>query len=467
MAVKKYKGLPYHLWNPFSNVEEILSIMDIGPMMIVRGEGPYVFNERGDKFINCMSGLWNVAVGHGRQELVDAACEQMRTLAFASCFRQAHPVAMALAEKLVQVSGGHYQRVYLGTNGSEAVETAIKMARQYHRQGPEKSRYKIISLKNSYHGVSYGAMSTSGLAEEREKFGPLPPGFVQIDPPYCYRCPYGQTDYPSCSLVCAEALDKAIAAERPAEVAAFIMEPVMGAYGMIPPPDAYYRSVGETCKKHGVLFIADEVTTGFGRTGRLFVSESWDIRPDILALGKAISSGYLPMSACLATEAVYERFKGKGNQFEHGSTNSGHPVCSAVALANIDIIINEGLAENAHQVGEHLISKLLELKDKHSAIGDVRGRGLMIGVELVKDKKTKEPLSEKAAFDTVVDLATMGLLCYFRQGTIGLLPPLIIDEKIADDIVEIADRAFATGLKAGLAKKARLAKEVSRAKLKK
>ncbi|MFC2083114.1 aspartate aminotransferase family protein [Candidatus Bipolaricaulota bacterium] len=457
----------YHLWNPFTVMDEFLKIKDFGPVTIVRGEGPYVFNARGARFINGFSSLWNVAIGHGREELIEAASQQMRELAYASCFRQTHPRAIELAAKLVGITNGRYQHVYLGTNGSEAVETALKMARQYHRQSPDSAdhqRHKIISLRHCYHGVSYGVTSTSGLDSDNEKFGPLLPGFVQIEPPYCYRCPYGKDGYPECGLVCAHALGEMIEAEGPQSVAAFIMEPILGAYGVIVPPEEYYEVVGRICRKYGALLIADEVTTGFGRTGKLFVSEDWDPSPDILCLAKAISSGYLPLAATLATESVYERFLGDGNQFEHGSTASGHPVCAAVGLKNIELLIGEKLPENAAEVGAHLLGCLQELAEKRDQIGDVRGRGLMIGIELVKDPRTREPLSEKESFNVVLDLATLGLLVYSRRNIVGLLPPLIIDKAIADEMVAAIDRALDTGMKANIARKARLAKEFAASK---
>lgn len=458
----------YHLWNPFTVMDEFLKTRDFGPITIVRGDGAYVFNARGTRFINGFSSLWNVAIGHGREELVEAAAKQMRELAYASCFRQTHPRAIELAAKLVEITGGCYQHVYLGTNGSEAVETALKMARQYHKQSPDSSdrgRYKIISLHHSYHGVSYGVTSTSGLESDEEKFGPLLPGFVQIEPPYCYRCPYGKAGHPECGLACATALEEKIQHEGPRSVAAFILEPILGAYGIIVPPEEYYKAVGQICRRHGVLLIADEVTTGFGRAGKLFVSEDWDPAPDILCLAKAISSGYLPLAATLATEPIYARFLGEGNQFEHGSTASGHPVCAAVGLKNIELLIGENLPENAASVGAHLIKGLRALMETREQIGEVRGRGLMIGIELVKDRNSKNSVSDKEAFDILLDLATLGLLVYYRRNIIGLLPPLIIDEGIADEIVVAVDRALDTGLKANIARKARLAKEFAASKL--
>ena len=468
MSQKKYKGVPYHLWNPFTVMDEFLPYLEVGPLVISKGDGPFVYNDRGQKFINGFSSLWNVALGHGRKDLIEAATKQMSELAFASCFRQSHPRAIELAAKLVEITAHKYEHVYLASNGSEAIETAIKMSRQYFKQSPKKNerdRYKIISLKGCYHGVSYGAVSTSGLEADTEKFGPLIPGFSTIDPPYCYRCPYGKTNYPECGLTCADALENKIHQEEAHTIAAFIMEPVMGAYGFIDPPKEYYKKVGEICKKYGLLFIVDEVTTGFGRTGKLFASEDWDPIPDIMCLGKAISSGYLPLAATLATEDIYQRFKGRGNQFDHGSTSSGHPVCAAVGLVNIDIIINEKLSENAARIGDSLKAKLSALKGKHPVIGDVRGQGLMIGIELVKDKDQKTPYNDKKIFDFLVDAAIHGLLLYGKGNILGLMPPLIIDEEIADTIADILDKVCDTSLKANIARKARMAKEFAAAKL--
>ncbi len=462
MKIKKYHGVPYHLWNPFTSMDEFLPLLGIGPIVITRGEGPYIFNERGNRFINGMSSLWNVAIGHGREELVEAAAAQMRELAYASCFRQVHPRAIELAAKLVEITSGRFSHVFLSSNGSDAVEAALLMSRQYHKQSPDgkdRSRHKIISLKGSYHGVSYGAMSTAGLASNEAKFGPLVPGFIQIEPPYCYRCPFNKTGCPECGLECAGALEKAVLSEGPETVAAFIMEPIMGVLGIIDPPEEYHKRVGEICRRHGLLFIADEVTTGFGRTGKLFISEDWDPGPDILCLSKAITSGYLPLAATLTTDEIYRRFQGEGRRFDYGPTASGHPVCAAVALKNIDIILKEKIPENAAAVGDYLKSRLTDLMKSRKIIGEVRGKGLMLGIELVKDRRSKAPLYKKDTFNITVDAAILGLLLYPADNTLGLSPPLIIDREIAERIVEILDQALETGISAEIARKARLARE--------
>jgi len=462
MAVKKYRGTPYHLWNPFTVMEKFVPFLGFGPSVITRGKGSYVYNDRGKRYINGFSSLWNVAIGHGREELVKAAADQMRELAYASCVRQVHPRAIELAAKLVEITGDKYRHVYLGSNGSEAVETALKIARQYHQQSPakgDKNRFKIISLHNSYHGISYGALSTSGKDRDVSKFGPLLPGFITIEPPYCYRCPFGENSYPKCELKCAHALEKTIKSEGADTIAAFIIEPVMGTLGIITPPDAYYQLVGELCHENGILLIADEVTTGFGRTGKLFASENWDPPCDILCLGKGISSGYLPLSATLTTEAVYQRFTGRDNHFEHGSTASGHPVCAAVGLANIDIIIREKLVSNAEETGSYLKSGLEKLMEHHQLIGDIRGKGLMIGIELVSNREKKIPVSPEKMFNIILDASTHGLLLYYGHNFLGLFPPLIINKQIANEIIAIVDKILSQSISTNVSRAVRLAKE--------
>jgi adenosylmethionine-8-amino-7-oxononanoate aminotransferase len=296
-------------------MEKFFKYFDYGPAIVTRAEGPYVYNQRGKRFINSNSGLWNVAIGYGREELVDAACQQMKELSYASSWQQAHPRAIELAAKLVEICGGHYQHVVLGSNGSEVVEAALKMARQYfsYSQEPKNhKRYKVISLEGSYHGFTYGAISTAGSETIEHHFGPLLPGFVQISPPYCYRCPYDKKDPPSCGLECANALEERILSEVPETVAAFIVEPIMGDFGVVKPPDEFHQITAEICRKYGVLRIADEITTGFGRTGKLFYSQDWEIQPDILLMGEGITSGYQPLSALLTTEEMFQNLRFPG-----------------------------------------------------------------------------------------------------------------------------------------------------------
>ncbi|GLB29768.1 aspartate aminotransferase family protein [Lacrimispora amygdalina] len=458
----------YHLWNPFTDLEEFLPYKDVGPMTIVRGEGPFVYNEAGKKFINASGSLWNVAVGHGREELADIAFDQMKKLCYSSCFRQTHPKACELADCLCALTGNYYDKAYLGSNGSEAVETALKMTRQYFRQSKEedkRGKYKILSFKGCYHGVSYGAIGLSGDETNERLYAPLPGGLLKVEPPYSYHRAYGTLDQTECEFKCLEEIQRVIEREGPDTMAAFIAEPVMGERGIVTISDSFFDSLMELLNRYDMLMIADEVTTGFGRTGDLFATDRWKKRPDILCLGKGISSGYLPVSAVLATNKVYENFKGENNYFQHGSTSSGNPVCSAVALGNIDIILRENLVENSRETGAYLIKKIKSLMEERPVLGDVRGRGLMIGLELVEDRITRKPLGESEMFEIVADCASLGVIVYYNRNVIALFPPLIITKDIADHIYSTLRTALDTSKKEEILKKKRLLKELVSSKM--
>ena len=456
----------YHFWNPYTPMDKLMPFMGIGPTVIVRGEGNYVINRYGKRYLNANSSTWNFTLGYGREEIIEAANRQMRELAFSNCWGMVHPRAMELSTRLVEITSGNYAHVYLGANGSEVTESALKMARQYFKQSPlhsERERHKFISLRGSYHGLGFGAISASGYDQYEVKFGPLLAGFVKIEPPYCYRCPYGKSGYPECDLTCAQSLRAAIEQEGPETVAGFVMEPIMGEMGVIIPPSDYYRAVGEICREYGVLFIVDEITTGFGRTGVLFVSQDWPIQPDLLCLGKIISGGYAPLAALLATEEIYQRFSGRGRYFISGSTHSGHPVSAAIGLAAIDLILKENLVENAARVGAYLKTGLLELQKEHEIIGDVRCQGLMVAVELVKNRLTKEPFTEDEIFDYVLDVVERGVL--ISLDNLRFFPPLTINEGDADTILQALDGALHTGFLANIDRKARLLRDFLESKI--
>ncbi len=455
-----------HFWNPYTPMDQLMSFMGFGPTVLVRGEGNYIFNRYGKRYLNANSCTWNFALGYGREEIIEAANRQMRELAFSNCWGSVHPRAMELSTRLVEITSGNYAHVYLGANGSEVVETALKMARQYFKQSPlptERGRYKFISLRGSYHGLGFGAISASGHDQYEEKYGPLLPGFVKIEPPYCYRCPYGKSGYPECKLACAQGLRTAVEQEGPETVAGFLMEPILGEMGVIIPPVEYYQAVGAICREYGLLLIVDEVTTGFGRTGVLFASQDWAIQPDLLCLGKIISGGYAPLSALLATETIYQHFLGKGRHFISGSTHSGHPLSATIGLAAIDLIMKENLVENAARVGAYLKAGLLELQKRHEIIGDVRCQGLMVAIELVKDRQTKEPFNEDEIFDFVLDVVERGVL--ISLDNLRFMPPLTITEENADTILKVLDDALHTGFVAEIDRKARLVRGFVASKL--
>ena len=419
----------YHLWQPFTQMKTFLADHQI---IIERGEGPYLFDVNGKEYLNLTSCLWNVPLGLGRREIIDAITEQLNTLAYSSLFRAGHTAAIELARLVAEICPGQLDRVFFTSNGSESIETAVKIARRYFWQ-EQPRKHKVLSLKSAYHGVSYGALSASGFDDMKEGFGPLLPGFRQIEPPYCYRCPFGRT-YPDCGVKCARALEDAVLEEKPEQVALFLVEPVMGFGGVVVPPAEYFDIVTAICREYEVLLAVDEVTTGFGRTGKMFAIEHWQAQPDIMALGKAMSAGYFPLGATVLTNDIWQRFIGPDDstRFEHGSTNSGHPGGCAAGRATIELFRREGYVEKAARRGEFFLERLRELTDL-PIVGDVRGLGMIFAVEFVRDKQTKEPLEAGAMAKLVEACYVSGLWVHLSGNRIILLPPFILDEDALDE----------------------------------
>lgn len=443
MAIKR-KREDYHLWHPFTNMQTLFSLS----VVFVEGNGIRLKDEDGNEYINAVSSLWNVHCGFGREEIISAICTQLRKLAFSSIARVANLPAIELANKLAEISPHGLNRVFLTNTGSEAVEGAIKMVRHCAKAQATK-KYQMVSLERSYHGVSYGALSASGIAEMKEAYEPMLPGFHHIPAPYCYRCSFGKR-YPGCDIECATNLGRTIEEHGADNIGAFIVEPVMAFAGGIVPPDEYFTRVMEICREFDVLLILDEITTGFGRLGTMFAADYWNIEADIMTVSKGINSGYLPLGATLAQDAIYETITGKAGDtwvwadqgiFAHGSTTDGHPASCAAALANITVIEEEGLVENARLVGAHLLEKLKRLLE-YSFVGDVRGLGLLIAIEFVTDKDTREPLPADQLFQISTRLFRSGLFVYSMGNTISLLPPLILDRATADEIYAIVNKTL-------------------------
>lgn len=420
-----------------------------GPKILVEGNGIYVKDLEGREFIDGLSGLWNVNIGHGRSEIGDAVREQMAKLAFApSFFGFSNLPAIDLARKLVDMTPPHLTRVFYTSGGSEANESAFKIARYYFKLNGQPDRFKVISRNLAYHGVSMGALSATGIARHRDMAGPLVPGFSFIPAPYCYRCELGLT-YPSCELACAKVLEQKLQEEGPETVAAFIGEPIMGAGGAIVPPPEYWPTIQEICRKYGVLLILDEVITGFGRTGKRFALEHWNVAPDMLSLAKGISSGYVPLGATIITEEIYRDLVEKappGTPFPHGFTYNGHPVACVAALKNLDIMEHEHLFEQAAVVGGYFQDRLRTLQS-HPLVGDIRGMALIAGVELVRDKATKERFEPIGTAGALVAESAYerGLICRAIGDTVAFAPPLCITKSQVDDVVGI----FAAALERG------------------
>src|SRR5579884_792706 len=417
------------------------------PFFVVSASGAMLKDSEGREFIDGLAGLWNVNIGHGRGELADAAAEQMRRVAFASAYVGAtNEPAIRLGEKIVKHAYSNSSAVYFTTAGAESNESAFKTARYFWKVKDKPNKTKIISRQHAYHGVTMAAMSATGMAVYHKMFGPLVPGFIQVAAPYPYRWQGNE----ECGVGAAEAVEKAILDEGPDTVAAVIAEPVMGAGGVIVPPDSYFPKLREICDKYEVLLIADEIITGFGRTGRWFALGHWGVEPDIVSFAKGVTSAYQPLGGILLSQRVHAALleAPPDKKYMHAATYSGHPVCCAVGLRNVEIIEREGLVELAAVMGRRLLAGLETLRDL-PAVGDVRGLGMMCAVELVTDRATKQPAVGLGP-RVVREAISRGLLPRLRAGsvdppigdTICLAPPLVTPEDTLDRIVDILRAAI-------------------------
>jgi len=423
--------LLHSLWHPADHAE---------PHVWVRGQGAVLTDASGREFLDGLSCLWNVNVGHGRRELAEAAALQMESLAFATNYAgSANVPAIQLARRLTEIAYPNLSAAFFTSGGAESNESAFKTARFYWKAKGRPEKVKVIAREFGYHGLTLAAMSATGVAGYAKMFEPRVPNFVHTAAPYAYRLA-GVKPGETVGQAAARMLEETILREGPDTVAAFIAEPVQGAGGIIVAPDDYFPRVREVCAKHDVLFIADEVITGFGRTGRWFALERWGVQPDILAFAKGITSGYLPLGGIMVSEPIHQAMLSVpyADRWMHAYTYSGHPTCCAVALRNLEILEKEGLVERAEKMGQRLLDGARSLLDL-SAVGEVRGLGLMVAVELVADRATK------AAFDPAKnvigrvrkELEARGLFTRVVRDIILLAPPLVITEAQVDRIVQI------------------------------
>jgi taurine-pyruvate aminotransferase len=422
-------------------------LLETKQMVVAGGEGSTIVDADGTEYLDGMAGLWCVNIGYGRTELAEVAAEQMRQLSYFPHTAMNAPAA-ALAEKINSLMGGGYH-TYFVNSGSEANEAGFKIARQYMKhEHPGEYRFKTISRYFAYHGTTLATLDAGGMGERKAKFEPYSGDFVHVAPPYCYRCPFGLA-YPSCGLACVKNMETTILGEGPETVAEVIVEPIMSGVGVAVPPDEYLPEVERLCRKYGLLLHVDEVINGFGRTGRMFAYQHYGVSPDIVAVAKGISSAYLPIAATVVKNSVFDSFYGdpaENRQVGQVNTYGGHPVASAVALRNIEILEAERLADRAAETGAYLLDGLRGLMDL-KVVGDVRGKGLLIGVELVKDRETKEQL-DAAQLASVVDFCRDNRLIVGRAGgrrfgtTITLCPPLVITRAECDRIVDTLGRAL-------------------------
>ena len=409
--------------------------------IIVGGKRVYFWDAEGRQYMDFASQLVNVNVGYCHRKLIEAIKRQAEEIPYVSGVYRSIPV-IKLAKRLAELTGGVLCKSFFTCGGGAAVESAIKIAKQFTK------RPKIASMWHGYHGSTFGALSATGITNIRIPFEPLLPGFVHLPPPYCYRCSFG-LEYPECEVECAHFVERVFKWEDPETIAAFVAEPIL-ANSFIIPPKEYWPIVRETCSKYGILLIFDEVITAFGRTGKMFGYEHFNVVPDILVAGKGITSGYLPLGVAVVNKKIGDFFD--KNPLIHGFTYASHPMCCAVGLAQIEVILEENLVDNAAKVGAHLLARLNELESQHKCIGDVRGLGLLVGFELVKDKQTKEPCQDIAVY--IREKAdekglAVGLSTRFAPNIIRMVPPLCItkDEvdmaiKVLDNILSEADQKF-------------------------
>jgi taurine-pyruvate aminotransferase len=413
-------------------------------LVVEKASGSWVTDIDGKRYLDAMSGLWCVNVGYGRKELAEAAYEQLKEMAYFP-LTQSHVPAIKLAEKLNDLLGGDYV-IFFSNSGSEANEAAFKIARQYYQQQGEPNRYKIISRYRAYHGSSMGALAATGQAQRKYKYEPLAPGFIHVSPPDSYRDDFNPLDPNG-----VKEINRVMTWELSETIAAMIMEPIITGGGVIVPPDGYMKAAKELCEKHGALFIVDEVICGFGRTGKPFGFMNYGVRPDIITMAKGLTSGYLPLSATAVKKDIYEAFKSSGEYdfFRHINTFGGSPAACALALKNIEIMETEGLFDRSKELGEKVLTDLKTKLEVHPNVGDIRGKGLLIGVELVKDKETKEPLDSNLVNEVIASCKANGLIIGKNGVTVAgfnnvltLSPPLNIELADLEFIVNTLTEAL-------------------------
>jgi putrescine---pyruvate transaminase len=410
----------------------------------VKGEGAILTDADGKEYIDALSGLWNVVAGHGRRELIEAAVSQMQALPYCSGYAGSSNIpAIQLSERLAGICYPSIQRFFFSSGGGESSDSAFKTARYYWRMRGQPEKTKVISRQWGYHGVTLAAMSATGISSYWPMFEPRVPGFIQIPSPYPYR--YVAPPGVSQGVAAANELEQAIQREGADTVGMFFAEPVQGAGGVIVPQDDYWPRVREICDRYDVLLVADEVITGFGRTGKMFGLQHWGIEPDMITFAKAITSGYFPLGGIGVNEKIAETLDTGDMPWMHAFTYSAHPVGCAVALAMLDIVEREGFPAQAAEKGEYLLKNLRSALESHPHIGDVRGKGLMCGIEFVQVKTTKAefPAGDKIGSKVHAAAQRRGLYSRLRgESVFCLAPPVISTKNVLDRIVAIMAEAI-------------------------
>lgn len=417
----------------------------------VRGEGIYIWDADGNRYIDGSGGSSAVtSIGHGVKEVIEAITGQASRITYSPGHAFLNQASIDLAGRVIDMAPKGMSKVWLVSGGSEATDNAVKIARQYQLLRGNSAKFMVISRWQAFHGATLGALGVGGHTYRRQQYLPQFLDSPHIPPAYCYRCYFEQT-YPACGLACARALEKAIRQQGAGNVAAFIAEPMVGAaLGAVPAPEGYFQMVRDICDRNDVLFIADEVMTGFGRTGKNFGIEHWGVLPDLITCGKGISSGYSPLGAVIISEKVAGEFAGKGASFIGGHTYSGNPLSAATGVAVLKYMQENGVVANAAAQGSYLLERLQGLR-KYPMVGDVRGKGMMVGFELVQDRKTKEPFPPtlNVAARIGEEALKRGLVSYPGTGSVdGVMgdhvkfaPPLVITKEQVDELFAILDEA--------------------------
>jgi adenosylmethionine-8-amino-7-oxononanoate aminotransferase len=435
-----------HMWHPMAHPADSLANP---PKIVTAAEGVTLTDVDGHRVIDAVGGLWNVNLGYSCDPVKKAISEQLNKLAYYSAFRGTSTgPAIELSHMLSEwFAPDGMTRAFFTSGGSDSVETSLRLARQYHKIRGDRDRIKFLSLKKGYHGTHFGGASVNGNQNFRRNYEPLMPGCFQLPAPYTYRNPFNESDPARLAQLCAQAIEDEIAFQGADTIAAFIMEPVLGAGGVIPPHESFMSLVRDICDRHGILLIADEVITAFGRTGAWTGSRLWNVKPDMMCLAKAITTGYFPFGAALLSDKVADVFEkdksGTGN-IGHGYTYSAHPVGAAAALACIPEITRARVNENAAARGSELLAAAEALKKKYDLVGDVRGKGLMVALECVSDHGKKSPAAKDTMQKVFEGAYADGVMIRISGNTIILSPPLVIT---AGDVQKIA-RALDAGLSA-------------------
>jgi adenosylmethionine-8-amino-7-oxononanoate aminotransferase len=435
-----------YIWHPFTQMQDY-EVED--PLIIESGEGCILRDINGREYIDGVSSLWTNVHGHRKDKLDRAVRKQLDCVAHSTLLGLSNVPAIECARKLIGIAPKGLTRVFYSDSGSTAVEIALKMAFQYHQQADsgDRGKTKFIAFKNAYHGDTIGSVSVGGIDLFHEKYGPLLFGAHKAESPYCYRCPF-ERSYPSCDLYCLGRLES-IMETYAHEVCGLVIEPLaQGAAGMLVQPPGYLRKVRELCTRYDILMIADEVAVGFGKTGKMFACEHEGVAPDLMALAKGISGGYLPLAATLATDAIYEGFLGKYEEFKtffHGHTYTGNPLACAAAVANLEIFEEERVVERLQEKIRCLEENLKRFTSL-SHVGDIRRVGIMTGIELVADRDTKEPyeLKEKIGHRVILEARKHGLIIRPLGNVIVLMPPLCISIDEMNNLCEITFEAIRT-----------------------